>query len=161
VLPSTIDLGQSATLSWVSSDASSCTVSGGWNGVRATSGSEVVSPVVTTSYNISCDGDGGSASDSVTVAVNVLPAVIVPTVNLTASPSSVSRGNTITLSWSSTDAGSCSASGDWSGFKLTSGSEAIVINGPVTFTLTCSGDGGSASGSVSYRARGRRWLNLQ
>ena len=159
--PSTIDQGQSATLSWSSSDASSCTASGGWSGSRATSGSEVVSPVVTTSYNISCIGDGGSTSNSVTVIVNQPPAVIVPTVNLTASPSSVSRGSSISLSWSSTGASSCSASGDWSGLKTTSGSAAIVINGPVTFTLTCSGDVGSVSDSVSYRARGRRWLNLQ
>jgi hypothetical protein len=36
-----------------------------------------------------------------------------------------------------------------------------VINNPVTFTLSCTGDAGSVSDSVSYRARGRRWLNLQ
>ncbi len=159
--PLTIDQGQSATLSWSSSDAISCTASGGWSGSRATSGSEVVTPTATTSYTISCTGDGGIASASVTVTVNAPTAVIVPTVNLTASPASVFRGDTITLSWSSTDATSCSASGDWSGLKVTNGSESIVINGPVTFTLTCSGDGGSASGSVSYQARGRRQLNLQ
>jgi len=159
--PLTIDQGQSATLSWSSSDAISCTASGGWSGSRATSGSEVVTPTATTSYTISCTGDGGIASASVTVTVNAPTAVIVPTVNLTASPASVFRGDTITLSWSSTDATSCSASGDWSGLKVTNGSESIVINGPVTYTLTCSGDGGSASASVSYQARGRRQLNLQ
>jgi hypothetical protein len=157
--PSTIDQGQSSTLNWSSTDASSCTVSGGWIGSRVTTGSEVVSPAVTTSYNINCIGDGGSASASVTVTVNEPPAVIQPTLNLTASPSSVSRGSTITLNWSSTDASSCSASGDWSGLKATTGSASIVINGSLTFTLTCTGDAGSVSGSVSYRARGRRWLN--
>ena len=159
--PLVINQGQSAILSWSSTDATSCTASGGWSGSRATSGSEVVSPALTTSYAISCTGDGGTASDSVTVTMNQPPAVIVPTVNLTASPSSVSRGGTITLNWSSTDASSCSASGDWSGLKATNCSASIVINNAVTFTLTCSGDGGSANGSVSYQARGRRWLDLQ
>jgi hypothetical protein len=157
----TIDLGQSATLNWDSTDATSCTASGGWIGNRATSGSEVISPTVTTSYTISCDGDGGSASASVTVTVNQPAVLIQPTLSLTASPTSVSRGGTITLNWVSTDAISCSASGDWSGSKATSGSTLIVINNPVTFTLSCSGAGGSVSQSVSYQARGRRWLNLQ
>ena len=159
--PSAIDQDQSATLSWSSSYASSCTASGGWSGGRATSGSEVVWPTATTGYTISCTGDGGSASATLTVNEPSPPAVINPTLNLTASPSSVRRGGTITLNWSSTDANSCSAFGDWSGSKATSGSASIAINNSVTFTLTCSGDAGSVSDSVSYRARGRRWLNLQ
>ena len=89
------------------------------------------------------------------------PALVAPTVNLTASPSSLARGGSITLSWSSTDADSCTASDNWSGSKATSGSQAITLNGPATFTLSCSGDGGSASDSVSYQARGRRWLDLR
>ena len=67
--PSSIDEGQSATLSWSSTDANSCSAS--WTGSSATSGSSSVSPTATTSYSISCSGDGGSADDSVTVAVNV------------------------------------------------------------------------------------------
>jgi hypothetical protein len=135
--------------------------SGGWSGNLAISGSQDVNPDLTTSYNITCTGDGGSASASVTVTVNQPAVLIQPTLSLTASPTSVSRGGTITLNWVSTDASSCSASGDWSGSKATSGSTSIVINNPVTFTLSCSGDGGSVSQSVSYQARGRRWLNLQ
>jgi len=164
---SPIDQGGVATLDWSSSYATSCTTSGAWSGSRNTSGTENVSPGVTSTYTMTCNGEGGSASDSVTVTVNepapVIepPAVVEPTVNLTASPSSVSRGSAITLSWSSTDATSCTASDNWSGSKATSGSESMVINSSVTFTLTCSGDGGSVSGSVSYRASGRRWLNLK
>ena len=159
VSPSPIDQGQSATLSWNSTDATSCTA--GWTTSSATSGSESVSPSITTTYTITCNGDGGSASDSVTVTVNEPPAVTAPTLNLTASPSIVRRGGTITLSWSSTDASSCSASGDWSGAKSITGSESIVINSSVTFALTCSGDGGSVSNTLSYRALGRRWLQLR
>lgn len=156
--PSTIDPGQSATLDWSATDATSCAAD--WSSSTATSGSVSVSPGVTTAYTMTCSGDGGSVSASVTVTVNALPAAPVPTVTLTSSPASVSRGSTITLDWSSTDALSCTASGDWSGTKPITGSESIVINGPVTFTLSCSGDGGTASASVSYQAQGRRWLQL-
>lgn len=156
--PSTIDLGASATLSWSSTDATSCIAD--WTVNSATSGSETVSPSATTTYTITCNGDGGSVSDSVTVTVNTTTVVAAPTLNLSASPTSVLSGSTITLSWSSTDATSCTASGDWLGSKAVTGSESIVINNPVTFTLTCSGDGGSASASVSYQAGRGRWLDL-
>ncbi len=157
--PATIDQGLSATLSWTSTDATSCTAS--WTTSSATSGFASVSPDATTTYAITCTGDGGSASDSVTITVNEPPVVAAPTLNLAASPSTVSRGGTITLSWSSTDASSCSATGDWSGAKPTTGSQSVVINSPVTFNLTCSGEGGSVSDTVSYGTRGRRWLELR
>jgi len=69
VSPSTIDLGQSATISWSSSYATSCTASGDWSGSRSTSGSETVSPVETSTYTISCSGDSGSASDTDSVEI--------------------------------------------------------------------------------------------
>ena len=87
---------------------------------------------------VSCGGGGGSA-----------PAA--PTVNLSADPSSVLLTNTSTLTWSSTNATSCSASGTWSGTKTTSGSEAVTISnaGDNSFTLSCTGAGGSGSASVT------------
>jgi hypothetical protein len=78
VSPSSIDEGESATMSWSSSDTTNCTASGDWEGNLGTSGSIVVSPVVTSTYNISCIGDGGSASNSVTVTVNPLPGTTEP-----------------------------------------------------------------------------------
>ena len=45
----------------------------------------------------------------------------------------------VTISWTSQNAVSCSASGDWSGSKSTSGSQTIQLNSvkTYTFTLTC------------------------
>jgi hypothetical protein len=55
-----------------------------------------------------------------------------------------------TLSWTSTNATSCTASGDWMGSKQTSGSESTGnLASSKTYTLTCSGSGGSASDSVT------------
>jgi hypothetical protein len=39
------------------------------------------------------------------------------------------------------------------------GAESITISDPVTFNLTCTGAGGTASATVGYRAWGRRWLS--
>ena len=73
-----------------------------------------------------------------------------PTVSLAANPTSVASGGSATLTWSSTDATSCLATGAWTGGKATSGSE---TPGPLTttstFTLSCSGAGGSANQSVT------------
>jgi hypothetical protein len=62
-----VNSGTAVTLSWSSSNATSCTVTGGYSG---TSGTQSVTPTVTTTYTLSCTGSGGSASDSVTVNVN-------------------------------------------------------------------------------------------
>ena len=63
-------------------------------------------------------------------------------------------GSTLQLSWTSTNATSCSASGAWTGSKSSSGTESVTvsINGTNTFTLTCSGTGGSSTpSSVSVK----------
>ena len=58
-----------------------------------------------------------------------------------------------TLSWTSANADSCSASGDWSGGKATGGSESFsdIPRGTYSYTLNCSGPGGSGSDSVSFQ----------
>ena len=72
-----------------------------------------------------------------------------PTVTLSANPVSVSSGGSSMLTWSSTNASSCTASGAWSGSQPTSGNAAT---GPLTtsstFTLTCTGNGGNATATA-------------
>ena len=91
-----------------------------------------------------CGGGGGGGAP----AVPVTPAA---SVNLSADPSSVLLTNTTTLTWSTSNATSCSASGAWSGTKATSGTEAVTIStaGDNSFTLSCTGAGGSGSASVT------------
>jgi hypothetical protein len=74
-----------------------------------------------------------------------------PTVTLSASPSSVTAGQSATLTWNSTNASSCNASGAWNIQGLaTSGSMSTgAINQTSTYSLMCSGDGGSASTSAT------------
>ncbi len=158
---SNIDAGQSATLSWSSINTDTCTATGDWIGTRSLSGSEVVSPKVTSNYILNCTGVGGSTTDSIILTVNEVSSVVQPTVSLNASPSSVRSGSRITLSWSSTDAVSCMASGNWSGNKAPFGSESVVIDGAGSYSITCLNEHGQADDTVSYRTWGRRWLRLQ
>ena len=56
-----------------------------------------------------------------------------------------------TLSWTTTNAAACSASGSWSGAQSTNSSQAYgsVAAGTYTYTLTCTNPSGSASDSVT------------
>jgi hypothetical protein len=142
--------GQSIRLSWTSTNAISCSASGNWGGVRNTTGSAFVSPAVSSTYNIICNGDGGSAGDSVTVTVNKIPVPPpVPVVNLSVSSSSIEKGQSVTLNWSSTDANSCNASGGWGGARNTVGTSTQMPAVTTTYILNCNGDGGTANDSVT------------
>ena len=81
-----------------------------------------------------------------------------PTVSIAANPTSVSSGGSSTLTWSSTDATSCTASGGWSGSKATSGTQSLSnLTSTATYTLTCTGAGGTsspASATVTVTAPG-------
>jgi hypothetical protein len=95
---------------------------------------------------LTCTGAGGSASQSTTVSVSALP----PRISFNANPTSVASGAKSTLTWSSTNATACSASGGWSGTLATSGSSSTAaLTAATTYTLTCTGTGGSASENVT------------
>jgi hypothetical protein len=75
--------------------------------------------------------------------------------SLRASPTTVDEGGSTTLSWSAADADSCSASGGWSGERAASGSETVgPLNAGTTYTLTCSGPGGSTMQMISVEVKG-------
>jgi hypothetical protein len=142
--PLSLAAGQNSTLTWSSTNASSCTASGGWTGTRGVAGTEVVSPSATTSYTLTCTGTGGTSAQTVTVAV--VPA---PTLTLSANPTSLATGQSSTLSWSTTNASSCTASGGWSGSKSVSGNQAVTVSATTTYSLACTGTGGTVSRSVT------------
>ena len=77
-----------------------------------------------------------------------------PVVTLTSSVASAAMDALVQLSWTATNATSCTASGgNWSGAKAaSSGSEAVVLAATTTYTLTCTGPGGVTAQSVSVTA---------
>src|SRR5208282_6788140 len=75
--PTSIPNGLSSTLTWSSANATACSGTGKGFSPSRPSGSIAVSPRITTTYGITCTGAGGSASQSVTVAVTGAPTLTV------------------------------------------------------------------------------------
>jgi hypothetical protein len=125
---------------------------GGTFSVAATPGPYVLTFVATPNTNTAATNSQGAP---ITITPNyglysIVMATSAPTVTFSASAASVPAGQTVELTWSSTNATSCTAAGasGWTGSEMTSGSTAVIINANVTLTLTCTGAGGSASQSV-------------
>jgi hypothetical protein len=158
--PSTVALQGSSTLNWSASNATDCTASGGWAGTKAATGSEQVGPLsATTDYTLTCVGPGGTGSG--TARVTVTGGTPAPTVDLQANPTSVTSGGSTQLTWTSTGATSCAASGSWSGSKALNGSEMRNnITAASTFTLSCTGTGGTISDTASVTVAGAPTVSL-
>ena len=102
---------------------------------------KISSILVTILFVTSCGG--GGSSDTSPPVTNPSPSIS----SFSSSASSITAGESITLTWSTSNASSCSASGDWSGTKGINGSETLTLNNVKTysFTLTCSGATGTSN----------------
>lgn len=60
------EVGSSVTLTWSSTDSTSCAASGAWSGTKSTSGTETVTieTVGNLAFNLNCSGSGGSSGIS-------------------------------------------------------------------------------------------------
>ncbi|MEK7531110.1 MAG: polysaccharide deacetylase family protein [Patescibacteria group bacterium] len=74
--PLSIIAGATSTLVWASTNATSCAASNGWGGGKTLAGSEIVSPLATTTYVLACAGAGGTMTQQ--VIIGVTPAVPPP-----------------------------------------------------------------------------------
>lgn len=95
-------------------------------------------------------GDAGN-SPSTSTAVGVTVTATVPTVTFTVAPVSIVLGSSATLTWSSTDASSCTASGAWTGAQSVNGTLVVTPNtaGSLSYALDCTGAGGTANGTAT------------
>ncbi|MEI7750172.1 MAG: LCCL domain-containing protein [Candidatus Moraniibacteriota bacterium] len=140
--PTSVVSGSASTITWSSvTNATSCTASNGWTGSKSTAGGSASTGALSTAttYTLSCTGAGGTTTKSATVSVTApVPA---PTLDFSASPTSITTGSSTTLFWSSTNATSCTASNSWSGAKAVSGSLSVspITTGIINYTLTCTG----------------------
>ena len=97
-----------------------------------------------TAYSLSCTGPGPTSAPA-TATVNIIPLV-----TLTAYPTVVSSGGASTLTWSSTNSSSCTASSGWSGTKTSSGTQNTgALNATTAYSLTCTGSGGTSNVSTA------------
>ena len=92
---------------------------------------------------ISCGGGGGGGGGEPSTSSPQ------PVVSLSADQTSVLVDSSTNLTWSSTNANSCSAS--WTSQTTTSGTASVTIStvGNNNFSITCSGAGGNGSASIS------------
>jgi uncharacterized protein (TIGR03118 family) len=73
--PTSIALGQSATLTWSSSQGTSCAASEGWSGAEPATGTAEVTPTATgtVTYALTCSGGAYSGSSTRSVTLTVEP----------------------------------------------------------------------------------------
>ncbi len=97
-----------------------------------------------TAYSLSCTGPGPTSAPA-TATVNIIPLV-----TLTAYPAVVPSGGASTLTWSSTNASSCTASTGWSGTQTTGGTQSTgALSATTAYSLTCTGNGGTSNVSTA------------
>jgi uncharacterized repeat protein (TIGR03803 family) len=91
----------------------------------------------------------GYAGNSIFRYDNTYP--VPPNISIGVRPNVITAGKSTMLFWNATSADSCTASGDWSGAQVTSGSESVspTMPGASSFTLSCTGPGGVATLSAT------------
>ncbi len=159
--PSSVSYNGSSSIVWNSTNAISCTASGGTNGWAGNKGlsSSFYSGLLTstTTYYITCTNSAGSDDDSVTVTVGGQQQNL-PIVDITADDTSIDSGDSTTVRWTSNYATSCSASGGrngWAGSKNTNSSFFTgSLSSDTTYSITCTNSYGSANDSVTVRVDG-------
>ncbi len=153
--PTTVDYQSLSTLTWNARNVVSCSAGGDWSGARPFSGTDSVGPLVADStFELSCtSASADPVTDAVTVSVSPLPANPL-TLVFAASDSSVPLNGSTDLSWSATGADSCDATGHWSGPRPEVGNENTgPLAANVTFSLSCTGAGGTISRSVTVQVQ--------
>lgn len=111
----------------------------------------------TVEISICTDSTCNTTQSGSTVAVRVTYIVTLDaSVTLSANPTTTGAGQATTLSWSSTHAQSCTASGEWSGDLPTSGSQTVTVAtaGSHVYEISCSDPGAPAQASVTVTAVG-------
>jgi uncharacterized cupredoxin-like copper-binding protein len=135
--PTTINGGQSTTLTWTATGATTYTLSGVSGVVTSPL---TVTPTGTTTYTLTATNLVGSATATVTVTV-------LPGINyFTASPTSVTPGQSSTLNWSVAGATSVTLTG-----VTGQATQPVVVtpSATTTYTLTASSASGTATATVT------------
>ena len=152
------------TLTW-SSIGGICYATGGdgsppWVGTLGGTGSG--SLVVTSKYagslvySVNCNSELAQVTVVYTAVPPSSPSVATPAVTLTSNDATQSAGSAISLTWNSSNANSCVASGGsagdgWTGTLSTSGTMTVTETsvGTVTYSITCAGAPPAAAASTS------------
>ncbi len=146
--PLTITPGESASLSWNSTNADTCTIAPEVGSIDC-SGSISVTPSATTAYSITATGPSGIATADVVVTVEEPR----PTVSISASPASIVLGGSTLLSWDSQKVTSVHIDNGIGSVTLT-GSQAVSPTATTTYIITGTGVDGTVSSAVTVEVAG-------
>jgi len=143
VSPNVITQGQSATLSWSVTGATTITISGLGT---VTGNSLSVSPISTTVYTLTATNSAGSPTAQTTLTVN--PVVVNPPVinSFNVSPNVITQGQSSTLSWNVTGANTINISGIGT---VTGNSISVSPSSTTTYTLTATNSAGSPTAQTT------------
>jgi Glycoside hydrolase family 44 len=135
--PASITTGQSSTLSWTGTGATSLSIDQGVGTVTGTS--KAVSPTATTAYTLTATNANGSVTASTTVTVGAAPGIT----SFTVTPPQITAGQSATLSWTVTGSGTLSID---QGVGAVSGSSTTVA--PSTSTTYLLSDTPAGGGTA-------------
>jgi serine protease len=121
-------IGQSATIDWRASGATSCEASGAWSGSKPASGEQTQTPesAGVYDYELTCTNEAGSVSGRQRVTVHPTPSVTV-----TISPTVITLGQSATLTWTTIGTYLCE--------RIDHQNNPAALNGEYSFTPTTVG----------------------
>jgi hypothetical protein len=143
--PTTIHTGESSTLSWNVTGATSLSINQGVGTVTGATGTKVVTPTATTTYTLTATNADGTRTATCTVTVELL----LPTIeSFTATPTSIMKGGTSTLAWSVTDATTVSID-NGIGAVSAAGTHDVTLDDTTTYTLTATNADGDRTATAT------------
>lgn len=155
--PGSIMQGNSSSLSWSSSNATSAAIDSGVGPVTPVAGGSVsVSPSATTTYTLTLTGPGGQTNKQATVTV-----IGLPTGTFSANPTSIGPAGSSTLSWTSANAASASIdNGIGSVTPVSGGSVQVSPSANTTYTLTLTGPGGQTTRQATVTVSANQTIQI-
>ena len=144
----TIDEGDPVTLSWVTSNVNSLSITNVNIDDKSVSlDSIILYPEKDTTYTATATGSGGTTSDSVSVTVNE-DTMIDVSVSIDATSTTINSGESTRLLWESTNANSVVINNGINTDGKLSGYEYISPLETTTYVATATGDGGVATDEI-------------
>jgi len=142
VSPTSINSGQTATLSWSVTGSTALSIDQGVGTVTGLN-SRSVAPTSSTTYILTASNSAGSVTSSATLTVN--QSAVAPVIpSFIASPTSITSGSTSTLSWTVTGTSPTLSINQGIG-TVTGTSKTVSPTATTTYTLTASNSAGTVT----------------
>ena len=149
VSPNVVAAGQSTTLTWASTNATSVAITPSVLGDDVTSvalsGSTAIVPATTTTYTATATGAGGVTA-SASSTINILG------VTLVASPTKIGPGQTASLTWTSANAATLSIDQGIGAVNGPNGSLSVSPAATTIYTITATNGAATATATATVNA---------